>query len=151
MAFGLQVHIPGPCCASCHQHPQVLPFRAALNPFTPQSVLIVGVPQIQVCNFALAPVEFHEIYLIPVLKPVSVTLGGIPPPTCVNWTIQFSVIHRLSSDALNPTLGVIREDTEQKWYQCGPQRSTTCHQSLFRHWAVACKYLDKEIQIILYL
>ena len=46
-----------------YQYPQVLFSRAALNPYIPQLVLIVGVATTQVQDFALSLVECHEVHL----------------------------------------------------------------------------------------
>ncbi|KAK4825950.1 hypothetical protein QYF61_003468 [Mycteria americana] len=52
--------------------------RAALNPFIPQSVLILGISQTQVQDLALGLVEVHEVCMGLLLKPVKVPLDGIP-------------------------------------------------------------------------
>ncbi|KAK4819180.1 hypothetical protein QYF61_025995 [Mycteria americana] len=60
-------------------YPQVLLRRAALNPFIPQSVLILGIALAQVQDLALGLVEPHEVHTGPLLKPVQVPQDGIPP------------------------------------------------------------------------
>jgi len=85
-----------------HQYPQVLLGRAALNPFTPQPVLIVGVALTQVKDFALGLVELHVVHMGPLLKLVQVPLDCIPSFKCVNHTTQLGVIWQLAQDALNP-------------------------------------------------
>ena len=46
-----------------HQYPQVLLSRAALNPFIPELVLILGVAPTQVQDVALGLVEPHEVHM----------------------------------------------------------------------------------------
>ncbi|KAK4817048.1 hypothetical protein QYF61_026356 [Mycteria americana] len=66
-----------------HQYPQVLLSRAALNPFIPQPVLILGV------------------------APTQVPLDDIPSFWRVNCTTQLGVICKLAEGALNLTVNVI--------------------------------------------
>ncbi|KAK4816418.1 hypothetical protein QYF61_016854 [Mycteria americana] len=61
-----------------HQYPQVLLCRAALNPFIPQPVLILGVALTQVQDLALGLVEPHEVHVGRLLELVQVPLDGIP-------------------------------------------------------------------------
>jgi len=51
-----------------NQYPQVLLGRAALNPFIPQPVLIVGVALTQVQDLALGLVEPREVHTGPLLE-----------------------------------------------------------------------------------
>ncbi|KAK4828375.1 hypothetical protein QYF61_026113 [Mycteria americana] len=53
-----------------HQYPLVLLHRAALNPFIPQPVLILGVAPSQVQDLALGLVEPHEVLMGSLFKPV---------------------------------------------------------------------------------
>ena len=46
-----------------HQYPQVFFVRAALNPFIPQCVLVMGIASTQVQDIAFGFVERHEIHL----------------------------------------------------------------------------------------
>jgi len=55
-----------------HQDPQGLLHTAALNLFSPQSVLVLQVASIQLQDLALGLVEPHEVHAGPLLKPVSV-------------------------------------------------------------------------------
>jgi len=48
-----------------HQYPQVL-LRAALNPFIPQSVLILEITPTQVQDLSLGLAEPHEIHIGPI-------------------------------------------------------------------------------------
>jgi len=50
------------------QHPQVLLCRAALHPFIPQHVLIVGIAPTQVQDLALGLVEPPEVLMGPLLQ-----------------------------------------------------------------------------------
>ncbi|KAK4823689.1 hypothetical protein QYF61_005755 [Mycteria americana] len=93
-----------------HQYPQVVLCRAALNPFTPQPVLILGLAPTQVRDLALGLVEPHEVYMGPLLKLVPVPLDGIPSLRHANLTIQLGVICELAEGVLNPTVYVIDED-----------------------------------------
>ncbi|KAK4823355.1 hypothetical protein QYF61_001703 [Mycteria americana] len=81
-----------------HQYPQVPLWRAALNPFIPQPVLIPAQ------DLALGLVEPHEVHTGPVLKSVQVPLDGIPSLRCVNRTTQLGVICKLAEGALDPTV-----------------------------------------------
>ncbi|KAK4810873.1 hypothetical protein QYF61_013281 [Mycteria americana] len=83
---------------------------AALNPFIPQSVLILGIALTQVQALALGLVELHEVHMGPLLKPVQVPLDGIPSLQRINCTTQLGVISKLAEGALNPTVYVIDED-----------------------------------------
>jgi len=53
-----------------NQHSQVLLFKGALNPFSTQSVFVLGITLTQVQDLALGRVELHEIFMGPLLKPV---------------------------------------------------------------------------------
>ncbi|KAK4826814.1 hypothetical protein QYF61_011622, partial [Mycteria americana] len=48
-----------------HQYPQVLLLRAALHPFIPQSVWILGIAPTQAQDLALGLLELHEVHLGP--------------------------------------------------------------------------------------
>lgn len=61
-----------------HQHPQMLLFRAALDPFCAQPVLVLGIAPTQMQVHALGLVEFHEDCSGPPLKLVKVPLGRVP-------------------------------------------------------------------------
>ncbi|KAK4820994.1 hypothetical protein QYF61_009460 [Mycteria americana] len=113
-----------------HQYPQVLLCRAALNPFIPQPVLMVGIAPTQVQDPALGLVEPHEVHTGPLLQ---VPLDGILSLRCVNRTTQLDVICKLAEGALNPTVYVIDEDIKQYWSQYRPLRDTTHHRSPSGH------------------
>ena len=110
-----------------YQYPQVLLLRAALNPFIPQPVLILGIAPIQVQDLALGLVEPREVHTDPLLKFVQVPLDVISSLRRVNCTTQLSVICKLAEGTLNPVVYVIDEDIEQHGSQYGPLRDTTCH------------------------
>ncbi|KAK4821329.1 hypothetical protein QYF61_018234 [Mycteria americana] len=97
-----------------HQYSQVLLCRAALNPFIPQPVLVLGVAPTQVQDLALGLVKLHEVDMGPLLKPVQ----------HVNCTTQLGVICKLAEHALNPTVYVIDEDIKQYWPQYRPFSSS---------------------------
>jgi len=60
-----------------NQHPQALLGRAALNPFSAQSVFVIVISPTQDQDLALGPVELHEVRTGLPLKPVQVPLDGI--------------------------------------------------------------------------
>ena len=60
-----------------NQHPQVLLGRAARNPSSPKSVLVLGIAPTQVQDLALGLVEPHEVRMSPLLQPAKVPLDGI--------------------------------------------------------------------------
>ncbi|KAK4815543.1 hypothetical protein QYF61_003235 [Mycteria americana] len=110
-----------------HQYPQVLLCRAALNPFIPQPVLILGVAPTQVQDLALGLVEPPEVHMDPLLELVQVPLDGIPSLRSVNHTTHLGVICKLAKDALDPTVYVIDEDIKQYWSHYEPLRDTAHH------------------------
>ena len=91
-----------------HHYPQVLLRRAALNPFIPQPVLILGVALTQVQDLALGLVEPHEVHMGPLFRLVQVPLDGIPSLGHVNRTTQLGVIHKLAEGALDPTMSLMK-------------------------------------------
>ncbi|KAK4820335.1 hypothetical protein QYF61_024873 [Mycteria americana] len=93
-----------------HQYPQVPLHRAALNPFIPQPVLILGVAPTQVQDLALGLVEPHEVHMGPLHQLVQVPLDGILSLRHVNCTTQLGVLCKLAEGALDPTVCVIDED-----------------------------------------
>ncbi|KAK4828525.1 hypothetical protein QYF61_026947 [Mycteria americana] len=123
-----------------HQYPQVLLCRAALNPFIPQPVLILGVAHTQVQDLALGPVELMRFTWAHFLS--------LSRPLHANCTIQLGVVSKLVEGALDPTVYVIDEDIKQYWSQYGPLRDTTCHQYPSEHGAVDHYPLDATIQSI---
>ncbi|KAK4825808.1 hypothetical protein QYF61_002413 [Mycteria americana] len=131
-----------------HQYPQVLVFRAALNPFIPQPVLMVGVALTQVQDPALGLVEPPEVHMGPLLQLVQVPLDGIPSLRPVNRSTQLGVICKLAEGALDPSVYVTDEDIKQYWSQYGPLRDTTCHRSPSGHGAIDHCPLDATIQPI---
>ncbi|KAK4829131.1 hypothetical protein QYF61_002210 [Mycteria americana] len=74
--------------------------KAALNPFTPQPVLILRVAPTQVQDPALGLFEPHEVHMGPLLELVQVPLHGIPSLRRVNHTTQLGVICKLAEEAL---------------------------------------------------
>jgi len=116
-----------------HQYPQVLLGRAALNPFIPQPVLILGVAPVPMQDLALGLVEPHDIHTGPPLQLVQVPLGSIPSFCCVNCTAQLRVICKLAESALILTVYVFEETLKEHWSQYRSLRDTTCHQHPFGH------------------
>jgi len=84
-----------------HQYSQVLLGRAALNPFIPQPLLILGVAPTQMQDLALGPVKFHEVHTGLFLELVQVPLDSIQSFWCVNCTTQLGVICKLAEGALD--------------------------------------------------
>ncbi|XP_064913828.1 translin-associated protein X isoform X3 [Columba livia] len=105
-----------------HRYTQVILRRAALNPFNPQPVLILGVALTQAQDLALCFVEPHEVHTGPLLKLVQVPLDDILSLRYVNCITQLGVIHKLAEGALNPNICVIDEDIKQYWSQSEPMR-----------------------------
>lgn len=71
-----------------------------------QSIQPSFLPEIaptQVKDLALGLVELHEVFLVPLLRPVQVPLDGIPSLRCVDHTTQLDVIVSPSGSALDPT------------------------------------------------
>lgn len=66
--------------------------RAALNSFIPQSVLVLGIASIQLKDLALYLIEFHEIFVDPLLMPARVTLEGMMSPPSSKLTASLSLV-----------------------------------------------------------
>ncbi|KAK4825874.1 hypothetical protein QYF61_003148 [Mycteria americana] len=111
---------------STQQYHQGIFHRAAVNPFIPQPVLILGVASIQVQDLALGLDEPHEFHMGPLLELVQFPLDGIPSLRHVNRTTQLGVICKLAEGALNPTVYVIDKDIEQYWSLYRRLSDTTC-------------------------
>ncbi|KAK4811172.1 hypothetical protein QYF61_019803 [Mycteria americana] len=120
-----------------HQYPQVLLLSAALNPFIPQSVLILGIAPMQVQDLALGFVELQEVPMGPLLKPVQVPLDGIPSLKRINCTTQLGVICKLAEGALSPTVYT-------------PEGHHSLLVSTLSHRAIDCNSLDAAIEPIPY-
>jgi len=81
--------LPGHVKIFIHQHPQVLLGRAALNPFSSQPVFVLEISLTRVQDLALGSVEPLEVCTGPTLKPVQVTLDGIPSLQGVSHTAWY--------------------------------------------------------------
>lgn len=88
-----------------NQHLQVFLLRAALSLFLPctQPVFVFGIVSIQMQEFALGFVEFHEIHTVPSLQPAKVPLVDIPALQHVHCTAQLEV-SKLAEETLSPTV-----------------------------------------------
>lgn len=64
----------------------------ALNPFIPQSVLLLGIAPTQVLDHTLGFFELHEGHMGPLLKPVHISLDGVPPLSQINSITQLGCI-----------------------------------------------------------
>lgn len=71
----------------------------------------------QVKDVTIELIETHEIHLGPLLEPVCVSLDDIPSLWYVSCTMQLGVILKVAEGALDPTAGVIDEDTKEHWLQ----------------------------------
>jgi len=91
-----------------HQYPQALLSRAALNPFIPQPVLVVGVAPTHMQDLALGLAEPHEVHTGALLKLVQVPLDGILSFWCISCTTQLGVICKLAEGALDLTKSLMK-------------------------------------------
>lgn len=91
------------------QYRQALLYRATLNLFFHQSVLILEFR----CRPLHLTVELHEVHRGPLLKPAKVPLGGIPSLYCISCTIQLDVFCKLLAGALGTPGYIINKDIEQ--------------------------------------
>jgi len=81
--LGCKLTLPGHVELLINQQPQVLLLRATLNPFSAQSVFVLGIALTHVQDLTLGFVEPHEVCTGPPLEPVRIPLDGIPtPPAC---------------------------------------------------------------------
>ncbi|KAK4830147.1 hypothetical protein QYF61_008635 [Mycteria americana] len=80
-------------------------------------VFVLWIAPTQVQDLALGLAELHEVHTGPPLKPVTVTLDGIPSLQCVDHTTQLGVIGKLAEGALKPTVHVANKDVKQCWSQ----------------------------------
>ena len=85
-------------------------------PFIPQLVLVVDVDSIQV-QLVFGFVEPPDVQLGPLLKPVLVSLDGIPSLWCVDSSSLIGVISKLAGGALNPIVNVTDEDIKEALFQ----------------------------------
>ncbi|PKU36192.1 hypothetical protein llap_13505 [Limosa lapponica baueri] len=129
-------------------HLQVL--RAALNPFSTQPILVLGIAPTDMQDLALALVELQEVHTGPSLKPVKISLDGIPSLQHIDGTTQLGVISKLAEGALKPTVSVANKDVKQYWSQYQPLRNTTHHWLPLGHRAIDRSSLSAAIQPIPY-
>jgi len=59
-------------------------------------------------DLALGFVEFCEVDIGPLLKPVKVPLDGIPSLRCVDCSTQLCIMHKVAEGALNPNMSLIK-------------------------------------------
>jgi len=103
----------------------VLLGRAALSPFIPQAVLILGVALTQVQDPAIGLAEPHDVHIGPLLQLVQVPLDDISSLRRFGCTTQLGVIFKFAAGALNPAVYVIDADIKQYWSHYRPLRDTT--------------------------
>ena len=105
---------------------------AALDPFRPQTVLILGVAPTHVQDLALGLVEPHEFHTSPLLKLVQVPLDGIPSLRRVNRTTQLGAICKFAEGALDPTVSLTDEDIKVI-SSCPSAASPSFHIGIYLH------------------
>ena len=66
--------------SSINQHAQILLLRAALKPFSTQSISVLGTSPTQVQDLACGLAELHEVGMGPALRLVQVPLNSILSP-----------------------------------------------------------------------
>ncbi|PKU41812.1 hypothetical protein llap_7885 [Limosa lapponica baueri] len=148
--LGCKHALPGHVELLINQDPQVLLLRAALQPFSTQPVFVPGITMSQVQDLALGLIELHEVDMDPPLKPVQVSLDGIPSLQRVDCTTQLGVVSKLAEGALYPTVRVSNKDVKQPWSKYLPLRNTTCQWSPLGHQAVDRNALSAAIQPVPY-
>ncbi|KAK4823520.1 hypothetical protein QYF61_003029 [Mycteria americana] len=148
--LGCKHTLPGHVELLINQHTQVLLLRAALNPFSAQTVFVLGIAPTHVQDLALGLVDLHEVCMGPPSKSVKVPLGGIPSLQRVNCTMQPGVVDKPAEGALSPTVHVTNKEVKQRWSQYQPLRKATCHSSPLGHQAIDRNYLSETIQPIPY-
>ena len=87
-----------------NQHPKSFSWGS----FSTQPVFVLGIALIYVPDLALGLVELHEVCMGPPLKPVKVSLDGIPSLQHVDRTTQLGVVGKLAEGALNPTMSLTK-------------------------------------------
>ncbi|KAJ7414125.1 hypothetical protein WISP_86696 [Willisornis vidua] len=121
------------------QYTQALLVRAGLNPFSAQTVLVLGIALSYVQSLALGLVELHEVHMHPPLKPVKVPLNGIP------FLHADCVVDKLAEGTLNPIVCVADKDVKQCQSRHKPLRNTSHHWSTLGHQAIAHNSLNATI------
>jgi len=110
-----------------NQHPQVFLNRAALNPFIPQPVSVLGIASTLVQNLHLTLLNFMRFAQAHLSSLVKVPLDGILSLQHIDHTTHLGVIVKLAEGAPNPTVHVTNEDAKQCRSQYQPQRNATRH------------------------
>lgn len=101
--------------------------RAALNPFSAQPALVLGIALIQVQDLALGVVGLNDIYAGPLPKPVKVPLDGILSFQHTEHTTELGIVSKLAESALSPTVRIADKSVERCWLLSQPLRNATCH------------------------
>ncbi|KAJ7399076.1 hypothetical protein BTVI_118605 [Pitangus sulphuratus] len=102
----LQTAIPANCVSSCFRE------GSAVDLLCDHPMIVLGIALTQLQHLALGPVELHEVCIGPPLKPVKVSLDGIPSLEYVNCTTQLGVISKLAEGEQNPTVHVNYKDAK---------------------------------------
>jgi len=72
----------------------------------------------------------------PLLKPVQVSLDGIPSFCCISRTSQFGIVCKFVEGALDPIICVIDKDVKEHRSSDRPAGCATCHQAPPGHTAI---------------
>jgi len=111
--LGFERTLPGHVQLFFDKYSKVLLVRAALKPFSTQTVFVPAIGLTQVQDLALGLVEVYEVHTGPSLKPVKVALDGIPSLRRVDRTTQLGIVGKLVKDALNPTVHFTNKDVKE--------------------------------------
>ncbi|TRZ26518.1 hypothetical protein HGM15179_000675 [Zosterops borbonicus] len=109
----------------CHQSPQVPFCLGTVQPHQPQPIMLQGVIVAKMQDSALGPIKPHLIGLCPSIQPFQVSLQSPPTVQQTDTCSQLSVIHKFTSEGLNPIIHVVSKNIEQSWPQHKPLGDTT--------------------------
>lgn len=109
--------MPGHVELLIREDPLVFLPRASLDPFSSQPVPMLDVDLMCIPDLALDLVEPREAPMDPLLKPVEVSLDGIPSLRHVNHTTQLVVASKFAEGKFDPTVHFADKDVEQHWSQ----------------------------------
>ncbi|KAK4822020.1 hypothetical protein QYF61_006868 [Mycteria americana] len=133
-----------------NQYPQVLFYRAAVQPLFPKPVALHGVVVAQVQDLALSFVEPHTIGPSPSIQPVQVPLHSLPTLKQINTPAKLGVVCKLTEGALDPLVQIIDKDIKQNWPQHRALGNTTCDRPPTGFKSIHHHSLGPAIQPVLY-